>query len=100
MARLEPVELRAGKARDNFRRDAFTGFVLGRKLALRRYYFDELARDNVNLVAVFERRVLKIRMHGNAEVRRQRPRRGGPDQHEHLPSRERRIDQSRIAAQW
>ena len=88
---FEPVQLRTRKTREHFRvRPSST---------LRRHRFDQFARNDVNLVAAFECRVLKIRMHCDPEIRRQRPWRRGPDQNKNFSTSERRIDQRRIALQ-
>ena len=60
-AAFEAIEFRSQKTCKNFWRRS--------QITLRRDRFDQFTRDDVNVVAVFERGVLKIRMDRDAEVR-------------------------------
>ena len=48
---------------------------------------------------MLERRVLKVRMHGDTEIGGKRPGRRCPDQDEDFPASQRGIDQRRVATQ-
>src|ERR1041385_7779164 len=58
MARFEPIELRTRETREHLQ--------IRPKSALRRHCFDQFTRTDENLVTIFKRRVLKIRMHRDA----------------------------------
>ncbi len=87
MPGLEPVQLCARKACEHFRLC---------KLTLRRNRLDQITRNDVDLIAVLECRVFKVRMYCDSEIGRQRPRGRGPYQHKNLSACERRIDLRRI----
>ena len=88
---FEPVELRALESRDLF--------VLG-KAARFGKRLRQLGRDDENLVVRnLDRRIIKIRMNRDAQIRRQRPRCRRPDHEKNILAGECRIDLRRIGLQ-
>ena len=59
--------------------------------------FEQIRGDDVDVAADFHGDVLELRVKGDGQVGRNRPRRGGPDQAADLLARQRRIDLRRIA---
>src|SRR5882724_449894 len=99
MPTLEFVQLRSRKACEHFWSNAFAVGIAFTQTTFRGYRIKQLRRDDIHFIAVFKSRILKIRMHRDAEVGGKRPGRGSPDHYEDLASGQRRIYQGRIAAQ-
>ena len=74
VTRLQPLEGRAWEACDDTR---------ARESAFFRDCFDQIFRDDVDLFANIDCRIIKVRINGNAKIGWKRPRGRGPDQHEH-----------------
>ncbi len=83
MAAFEAIEFCTEKPRDNIR---FT------ESALACHGFNEVAGDDVDFVAVFERGILEVRVNRNSEICRQSPRGCGPDQNKNFSASKSRID--------
>ena len=93
MTTFETIKFRALKTSEHRRRNQFIVCIALAESALRRDSLDQFRRDNVNLRAVFNRRVLEIRIDGDTEVCGQRPRRRRPREKENFASGERGINQ-------
>ena len=98
MTALEPVQFRAGKACQHL--EWLTAFGLSLcQSALCGHGFQQFAGYDIDLIAIRERCILEIRMDCDAQVSRQRPGCGGPDQHENFSPGQGGIDQRRITGQ-
>src|SRR2546423_12263206 len=65
----------------------------------RGYDVKQLSRDDVDFITAGECDIFKLRMHRDAEICRQSPGRGCPDQRENFSSGQRWIDRRGIALQ-
>src|SRR6185295_6095759 len=103
MSAFEPVQLRAGKSRDDLWKSWLSGsnrgkaFTLIHDAANAGYVIHQFRSNDVNLVAVFKRRVFEVWMDRDTEICGERPRRGSPNQNKNISAGERWIDLRRIA---
>ena len=92
MTAFEPIELDAVKSRQHSGRDPIPTRIAFTQIAFGGHGLEQFTGDDINLIAMLERHVLKVGMYSDAEVGGKCPGRRCPDQHEHFATCQCRID--------